>query len=65
MHLSIVSSGYVGTILAACFADFGYDVVTIDIDESVVETGRTHSIRAATPVENTMASKSRTRAMTT
>jgi UDP-glucose 6-dehydrogenase len=65
MHLSIVGSGYVGTILAACFADFGHDIVTIDIDESVVETGRTHSIRAATPVKNAITSKSRTRATTT
>ena len=38
MHLSIVGSGYVGTTVAACFADLGHDVVNIDIDESVVET---------------------------
>lgn len=38
MDLSIVGSGYVGTTVAACFADLGHDVVNIDIDESVVET---------------------------
>ena len=38
MNLSIVGSGYVGTTVAACFADLGHDVVNIDIDESVVET---------------------------
>ena len=38
MHLSIIGSGYVGTTVAACFADLGHDVVNIDIDESVVET---------------------------
>jgi UDPglucose 6-dehydrogenase len=38
MRISIVGSGYVGTTVAACFADLGHDVVNIDIDESVVET---------------------------
>ncbi|TKX66489.1 UDP-glucose 6-dehydrogenase AglM [Halorubrum sp. SP9] len=37
MDLSIVGSGYVGTTVAACFADLGHDVVNIDIDESVVD----------------------------
>jgi UDPglucose 6-dehydrogenase len=37
MKLSIVGSGYVGTTIAACFADLGHDVVCIDVDESVVE----------------------------
>jgi len=38
MDLSIVGSGYVGTTVAACFADLGHDVVAIDVDEAVVET---------------------------
>ena len=38
MNISIIGSGYVGTTVAACFADLGHDVVNIDIDESVVET---------------------------
>ncbi|RLM62574.1 UDP-glucose 6-dehydrogenase AglM [Halorubrum sp. Atlit-26R] len=38
MRISIIGSGYVGTTVAACFADLGHDVVNIDIDESVVET---------------------------
>jgi UDPglucose 6-dehydrogenase len=36
MKVSIVGSGYVGTTVAACLADDGHDVVTVDIDESVV-----------------------------
>ncbi|MEF8783167.1 MAG: UDP-glucose 6-dehydrogenase AglM [Haloarculaceae archaeon] len=36
MDVSIVGSGYVGTTVAACFADLGHDVVNVDIDESVV-----------------------------
>jgi len=38
MRLSIIGSGYVGTTVAACFADLGHDVVNGDIDESTVET---------------------------
>jgi len=36
MDVSIVGSGYVGTTVAACFADLGHDVCNVDIDESVV-----------------------------
>jgi len=36
MNIGIVGSGYVGTTLAACLADFGHDVINVDVDESVV-----------------------------
>jgi UDPglucose 6-dehydrogenase len=36
MKLSVIGSGYVGTTIAACFADLGHDVVNVDIDEDVV-----------------------------
>ena len=38
MHVSIVGSGYVGTTVAACLADFGHEVVNVDIDEEIVAT---------------------------
>ena len=38
MEVSIIGSGYVGTTVAACFADLGHEVVNVDVDESVVET---------------------------
>ncbi|WP_435102468.1 UDP-glucose 6-dehydrogenase AglM [Halarchaeum sp. P4] len=37
MDVSILGSGYVGTTVAACFADLGHDVVNVDIDEEIVE----------------------------
>jgi UDPglucose 6-dehydrogenase len=37
MDVSIVGSGYVGTTVAACFAELGHRVVAIDVDEAVVE----------------------------
>jgi len=36
MNVSIVGSGYVGTTVAACFADYGHEVTNIDIDEDIV-----------------------------
>ncbi|MGB9961578.1 UDP-glucose 6-dehydrogenase AglM [Halobacterium sp. MBLA0001] len=38
MRVSIVGSGYVGTTVAACFADMGHDVVNVDIDQDIVDT---------------------------
>jgi UDPglucose 6-dehydrogenase len=37
MRLSVIGSGYVGTTIAACFADLGHEVVNVDLDETVVE----------------------------
>ncbi|WP_276279658.1 UDP-glucose 6-dehydrogenase AglM [Halorussus caseinilyticus] len=36
MNVSIVGSGYVGTTVAACLADYGHEVTNVDIDEGVV-----------------------------
>lgn len=36
MDVSIVGSGHVGTTVAACLADYGHEVVNIDINKSVV-----------------------------
>ena len=36
MHVSIIGSGYVGTTLAACLADLGHRVVSVDVDRDVV-----------------------------
>ena len=38
MEISIIGSGYVGTTVAACFADVGHEVVNVDVDPAVVET---------------------------
>jgi UDPglucose 6-dehydrogenase len=36
MEISVLGSGYVGTTVAACFADLGHEVTAIDIDEDIV-----------------------------
>jgi UDPglucose 6-dehydrogenase len=38
MRISVIGSGYVGTTIAACFADLGHEVVNVEIDEDVVDT---------------------------
>src|SRR5690242_19310367 len=37
MHISVVGSGYVGLVAAACFAETGNNVVAADIDERKIE----------------------------
>ena len=33
MNISVIGSGYVGLVAAACFAEMGNKVITVDIDE--------------------------------
>ncbi|HEY6533375.1 MAG TPA: UDP-glucose/GDP-mannose dehydrogenase family protein [Acidimicrobiales bacterium] len=36
-RVGVVGSGYVGTVVAACFADIGHSVVALEMDEQKVE----------------------------
>ncbi|QZY00962.1 hypothetical protein K6T25_01925 [Halobaculum rubrum] len=38
MQISVIGSGYVGTTIAACFANLGHDIINVDIDEDIVAT---------------------------
>ncbi len=37
MKVSVIGSGYVGTVTAACFAELGHNIVCIDIDPEKVD----------------------------
>ena len=37
MRVVIIGSGYVGLVSGACFADFGHDVVCVDLDPGKIE----------------------------
>ncbi|MCZ7401022.1 MAG: UDP-glucose/GDP-mannose dehydrogenase family protein [Candidatus Methanoperedens sp.] len=37
MKISVIGTGYVGTVSAACFAELGHDVICVDIDKSKID----------------------------
>src|SRR3990170_1654105 len=37
MRISVIGTGYVGTVSAACFAELGHDVICVDIDRSRID----------------------------
>lgn len=38
MHIAVVGTGYVGLVTGTCFAEFGVDVICVDIDQSKIDT---------------------------
>jgi UDPglucose 6-dehydrogenase len=41
MKITMIGAGYVGLVSGACFADFGHDVVCVDLDQAKVDSLRT------------------------
>lgn len=37
MKIAMIGSGYVGLVSGACFADFGHDVVCVDLDQAKID----------------------------
>lgn len=37
MKISVIGTGYVGTVSAACFAELGHEVICVDIDQSKID----------------------------
>lgn len=40
MKIAVIGSGYVGLVSGACFADFGHDVICVDLNEKKIEALR-------------------------
>jgi UDPglucose 6-dehydrogenase len=38
MQIAMIGSGYVGLVSGACLADFGHNVVCVDVDKEKIET---------------------------
>src|SRR5205085_11059781 len=37
MHIAVIGTGYVGLVTGACFAEFGVDVICVDVDVEKVD----------------------------
>src|SRR5499427_10024647 len=37
MHIAVIGAGYVGLVTGACFAEFGVNVICVDVDAEKIE----------------------------
>ena len=37
MHIAVIGTGYVGLVSGACFAEFGTDVICVDVDATKID----------------------------
>jgi UDPglucose 6-dehydrogenase len=37
MHIAVIGTGYVGLVTGTCFAEFGVDVICVDVDEQKID----------------------------
>ena len=40
MRIAVIGSGYVGLVSAACFAEIGHDVISVDNDAAKIDALR-------------------------
>ena len=40
MKITVIGTGYVGSVVGTCLAELGNDVICLDVDKAKIEIGR-------------------------
>ncbi len=57
MHISVIGTGYVGLVTGTCFAEFGNDVICVDVDAQKIKSLRNGKVPIYEPGLEDLAAK--------